>query len=145
MGNAAGQQVLECDQIKQGEGVFRREHMDNIWPDLDLTVRDRLLRLMERFDLSYRIPDDPQDESLDVEGERDLVAEHRLRETPGGEWHEGADLRGLRKLLGELDPAQHWGGLKKVFTPEGHYFWLCANRAKEFKPQARGRVAGNIT
>ena len=59
--------VLECDEIKQGLGIFRREHMDKVWEELDATTRERFLRLMEKFDLSYRIPDDPENKSLVVE------------------------------------------------------------------------------
>jgi small GTP-binding protein len=46
---------------------------------------------------------------------------------------EGAELRALRKLLDEVDPKQEWGGLEKVLTPEGHYFWLCKEHAAEYK------------
>jgi hypothetical protein len=46
---------------------------------------------------------------------------------------EGAALRALRFLLDEKDKEQHWGGLKKVLTPEGHYLWLCENHAAEYK------------
>lgn len=49
----------------------------------------------------------------------------------------GASLRGLRTLLDQLDPAQHWGKLKKVLTPEGHYLWLCRHHAEEFLPPKR--------
>jgi hypothetical protein len=42
-------------------------------------------------------------------------------------------LRALRFLLDEKDKEQHWGGLKKVLTPEGHYLWLCKNHAAEYK------------
>jgi GTPase SAR1 family protein len=45
----------------------------------------------------------------------------------------GAALRALRKLLDEKDPQQHWGGLKKVLTPEGHYLWLCEHHAAQYK------------
>jgi hypothetical protein len=44
----------------------------------------------------------------------------------------GVALRTLRKLLDEVDPQQHWGGLKKVLTPEGHYLWLCEDHAEEY-------------
>jgi len=44
----------------------------------------------------------------------------------------GAALRALRQLLDEKDPGQHWGGLKKVLTPEGHYLWLCEYHAEEY-------------
>ncbi len=46
---------------------------------------------------------------------------------------EGAALRALRQLLEEKDPQQHWGGLKKVLTPEGHYLWLCEHHTAQYK------------
>jgi hypothetical protein len=46
---------------------------------------------------------------------------------------QGAALRALRHLLDEQDPQQHWGGLKKVLTPEGHYLWLCEYHAREYQ------------
>ncbi|MBD2242597.1 COR domain-containing protein [Nostoc sp. FACHB-888] len=46
---------------------------------------------------------------------------------------DGAALRALRQLLEEEDPQQHWGGLKNVLTPEGHYLWLCEHHAAEYK------------
>ncbi|MEH1972681.1 MAG: COR domain-containing protein [Nostoc sp.] len=46
---------------------------------------------------------------------------------------DGAALRALHQLLEEKDPQQHWGGLKKVLTPEGHYLWLCEHHAAEYK------------
>jgi len=46
---------------------------------------------------------------------------------------EGAALRALRQLLDEVDPAQDWGGLKKILTPEGHYLWLCEYHAEEYR------------
>ena len=48
------------------------------------------------------------------------------------EMAEGAALRSLRQLLDQKDPQQHWGGLKKVLTPEGHYLWLCDYHAQEY-------------
>lgn len=44
----------------------------------------------------------------------------------------GAALRALRALLEEKDPQGHWGGLRKVLTPEGHYLWLCEHHAQEY-------------
>ncbi|MGB1249638.1 MAG: COR domain-containing protein [Candidatus Promineifilaceae bacterium] len=46
----------------------------------------------------------------------------------------GSQLREIRALLDELDPRQHWGGLRKVLTPEGHYLWLCEHHAAEYLP-----------
>lgn len=45
----------------------------------------------------------------------------------------GAELRALRRLLDELDPAQTWGGLTKVYTPEGHFLWLCEAHRKQYE------------
>jgi hypothetical protein len=52
------------------------------------------------------------------------------RETP--ERIEWAALRALRRLLDEVDAEHHWGGLKKILTPEGHYLWLCEYHAQEY-------------
>jgi internalin A len=43
-------------------------------------------------------------------------------------------LRNLRRTLDEKDPEQHWGGLKRVITPEGHLLWLCPHHTKELTP-----------
>ena len=45
---------------------------------------------------------------------------------------DGAQLRELHKLLKNLDPSNTWQGLKKKFTPEGHYLWLCPYHHKHF-------------
>jgi len=68
--------------------------------------------------------------------ERDYLTADLLEKTAGGaraERFEGAELRALRKLLDEADPKQHWGGLKKVLTPEGHWLWLCEEHAREYR------------
>ncbi|MCT7960563.1 leucine-rich repeat domain-containing protein [Laspinema sp. D1] len=45
----------------------------------------------------------------------------------------GSALRQVRPLLDEKDPHQHWGGLQKVLTPEGHYLWLCEHHARQYQ------------
>ena len=45
----------------------------------------------------------------------------------------GANFRALRDMLTHLDPSQHWGGLQKVISPEGHYYWVCPKHAKQAK------------
>jgi GTPase SAR1 family protein len=44
-----------------------------------------------------------------------------------------AALRVWRQFLDEKDPHQHWGGLRKVLTPEGHYLWLCEHHARQYQ------------
>ncbi|MEJ7630942.1 MAG: COR domain-containing protein [Rubrobacteraceae bacterium] len=46
--------VLESEEVIRRSGVFTREHMIELWQDLDPAMQDHFLRLMERFDLSYR-------------------------------------------------------------------------------------------
>ncbi|MCP4665873.1 MAG: GTPase [Deltaproteobacteria bacterium] len=55
-----------------------------------------------------------------------------LGQTLEGEILRGAALRALRNVLDRKDPDRHWGGLKKVLTPEGHYLWLCECHAEEY-------------
>jgi internalin A len=71
------------------------------------------------------------------------LQESRVRELGKEEWEpgdpgfavpaEGAQWRVLRQLLDKLDPAHEWGGLRKVFTPEGHYLWLCRYHADKYE------------
>ncbi|MCU0499058.1 MAG: GTPase [Anaerolineae bacterium] len=59
--------VILSSEVTQTNGIFTREHMDQLWGDLRPEMREHFLRLMEKFDLSYRIPDDPMHRSLVVE------------------------------------------------------------------------------
>jgi len=58
---------------------------------------------------------------------RELSSADRLE---GGK---NASLRVLRSVLDKVDPQRTWGGLQKVLTPEGHYLWLCARHAAEYR------------
>ena len=46
--------VLESDEVIRRNGTLTRTCMDQLWHDLDAPMRYHFLRLMERFDLSYR-------------------------------------------------------------------------------------------
>ncbi|MEO0760118.1 MAG: COR domain-containing protein, partial [Cyanobacteria bacterium J06648_16] len=59
-------QVLEAEEVIKYNGIFTRQCMDQIWQDLSIGLRDFFLRLMERFDLSYRTLEN-RDISLVVE------------------------------------------------------------------------------
>jgi hypothetical protein len=63
-------------------------------------------------------------------------------ESPLTSMADGSSLRVLRNLLDSLDPAQRWGGLQRVLTPEGHYLWLCDHHAKAVYPSSPPR--GNL-
>ena len=59
--------VLEAQAVIDKQGIFTRQCMDELWSDLTPGLRGHFLELMEQFDLSYKIPDDPEDKSLVVE------------------------------------------------------------------------------
>lgn len=58
--------VLESDDVIRQVGIFTREHMNWLWQEHPQWLREHFLRLMEQFDLSYRILED-RDKSLVVE------------------------------------------------------------------------------
>jgi len=46
--------VLESKEVIEKQGILTRQHSDELWTDIDEGIRGHFLRLMERFDLSYR-------------------------------------------------------------------------------------------
>ena len=46
--------VLESKEVFENDGILTRENRDELWVDVDEGVKEHFLRLMERFDLSYR-------------------------------------------------------------------------------------------
>ncbi|TAD78959.1 MAG: GTPase [Oscillatoriales cyanobacterium] len=60
--------VIDDREVEEKRGIFTHCCMERLWCDLDRHVCDHLLRLMERFDLSYRLTADPNNDlSLVVE------------------------------------------------------------------------------
>ena len=59
--------VLDSQDVAAKEGLLTREHQRQLWRDLGVGLGDLFLRMMERFDLSYRITDDTTAASLIVE------------------------------------------------------------------------------
>jgi len=49
--------VLESEDVINSGGILTRDEMKRLWHDLPSTLREHFLRLMERFDLSYRDED----------------------------------------------------------------------------------------
>ncbi|MGJ5634842.1 COR domain-containing protein, partial [Nostoc sp. CALU 1950] len=58
--------VLESEDVINRKGIFTRQEMAQLWRDLEPSMRDHFLHLMERFDLSYRTQEN-RDLSLVVE------------------------------------------------------------------------------
>ncbi|MGH7866729.1 MAG: COR domain-containing protein, partial [Candidatus Dormibacteraceae bacterium] len=47
--------VLDSEQVATKQGLLTREHLNELWCDLDRGMRDHFLGMMEKYDLSYRI------------------------------------------------------------------------------------------
>ena len=96
--------VLESEEVTARHGIFTRRHMDELWSDLLPAMREHFLRLMEKFDLSYRTLEDreislvverlPLDVHLDYEAKwarakapehcREITMRFRLDSVPAG-------------------------------------------------------------
>ena len=59
-------QVLESDEVIKHAGLLTRDHRDELWHDIEPSMRDHFLHLMECFDLSYPTQED-REVSLVVE------------------------------------------------------------------------------
>lgn len=92
--------------------------------ELDIGEMEEYLQLVE--EISQNMPE------LD-----DLKEKRKVKKRKSAslftKWAEGAELRALSILLNELDPAQKWGGLRKVSTPHGQTLWLCEEHAKVYR------------
>lgn len=108
--------VLRSDEVQEQNGILTRQHLDKLWDDLDDFLRDHFLRMMDKFDLAYLIPDDPQDRSLIVE---------RLPLDPPDfapqwqEFEERGNEISLRFKLGSLQP-----GIPTWFIARCHRFTM---------------------
>lgn len=58
--------ILDSEAVADAKGVLTSAHMMELWNDVSPTLRQHFLRLMERFDLSYRTLED-REVSLVVE------------------------------------------------------------------------------
>ncbi|HZU57543.1 MAG TPA: leucine-rich repeat domain-containing protein [Actinocrinis sp.] len=47
--------VLDSPEVERCHGLLRRQHMDELWNDLDRGLRDHFLGMMDKYDLSYKI------------------------------------------------------------------------------------------
>jgi internalin A len=110
-------EVLVHDGIVDGLGIFTKEHMQACWSDLELPLQNDLLRLMEHFDLSYEIPDDPEDRSLVVE---------RLALDPAPyeeDWDSLSPESGCREIRMKFDPqSTRPAGIPGWFIARSHRF-----------------------
>jgi Leucine-rich repeat (LRR) protein/GTPase SAR1 family protein len=59
--------ILDSPEVANRHGLLTRSHERELWFELDPNLRELFLLMMEKFDLSYRIADDPKAASLVVE------------------------------------------------------------------------------
>jgi hypothetical protein len=91
-------------------------------PDYEKLIKQDIKSMNEL--LAELLPESAQEEELGLA--------EALGETTEGRLFRARALRAVRQLLDMKDPSRHWGALKKVLTPEGHYIWLCEFHAKAF-------------
>ncbi|MCH8043954.1 MAG: leucine-rich repeat domain-containing protein [Planctomycetes bacterium] len=130
--------VLEHDGIVDGLGIFTHQHMEECWPEIEENLRNRLLRLMERFDLSYRIPND--------EKNRSLVVERLSYDPPAYEdrWNAKRDEAGCREIRMKFDPqSTRPAGIPTWFIARTHRFTTRTHWrfGALFKDRAGGHLA----
>jgi hypothetical protein len=84
--------ILDSSQVAEQAGLLTRRQVQVLWDDLDVGLRDRFLRMMEKFDLSYRIPDSPN---------ACLVVERLSWKTPDYQpvWQKAIDQPGAREIM----------------------------------------------
>jgi hypothetical protein len=108
--------VLESEEVIAKTGVFTRCHMERLWSGVTPEVRDHFLRLMEKYDLSYRTP---EDEEISLVVERLPLDPAKFKEP----WEaikqaEGCTEVAMRFLLGSTLPA----GMPTWFIARSHRF-----------------------
>lgn len=71
--------VISDPTLARTGGVLTLAHLVTLWPEMDRPLRTKLLRLMQRFDLAYMIPDDPDGNALIVGLLPDEEPDYRTR------------------------------------------------------------------
>jgi GTPase SAR1 family protein len=61
--------VLDSTEVERKHGLLTRDHLTELWRDLDRGIRDHLLNMMDKYDLSYRV-DAPRAGDLSLVVER---------------------------------------------------------------------------
>ncbi|HMV48752.1 MAG TPA: COR domain-containing protein, partial [Blastocatellia bacterium] len=112
--------VLDSKEVEDKKGVFTRKHMEELWKEIESPLREHLLRLMDQFDLSYKIPDEdfkPKSKDRD----RSLVVEKLPREE--ADYHSLWESKaGEREISRKLELATLLPGIPSWFIARAHRF-----------------------
>ncbi len=107
--------LLASHEVAQAKGILTSELLRTLWPDINNATRDHLISLTERFDLAYRIPDDPNHRCMVVEKLPQNPAEYEAR---WAKFASAPELR-LRFKLAAMHP-----GIPTWFIARQHRFTL---------------------
>jgi hypothetical protein len=109
--------VLDSEQVAAKQGLLTREHINELWCDLDRGMRDHFLGMMDKYDLSYQIEGGSA-------GEVSLVVERLSWNPPPfqGEWDKIGDLQDTHEIrvlyrLNTMPP-----GIPTWFIARSHRF-----------------------
>jgi small GTP-binding protein len=107
--------VLDSDDVIGRDGIFTDEHMEKLWPDLDPVMQQYFLRLMEKFDLSYR--------TLDNE-EVSLVVERLPLDPPNFHdiWDQNSDEKNQHEISIKYELNTLLPGIPTWFIARSHRF-----------------------
>jgi len=109
--------VLEADEVIRSNGIFTRACMERLWQDLEASMRNHFLRLMERFDLSYRTL-----ENKDIS----LIVERLPFEPPDFEplWDAKQQEANCKQILMKFQLSEVLPGIPTWFIARQHRFTI---------------------
>jgi Leucine-rich repeat (LRR) protein len=99
-------------------------------PLLGATAEHLTEHMKSDLDLMAQLVD--QLPEVDLRGENPAL-DQRQPDGPSSRATNEAGFRLLQNWLTEIDPAQRWGGLSRVTTPEGLALYLCAEHAAPYR------------
>jgi Leucine-rich repeat (LRR) protein/GTPase SAR1 family protein len=107
--------VLESEEVIGKDGIFTQQHKDEVWSDIDENIQEHLLRLMERFDLSYRTLENR---------EISLVVERLPLDPPDYEqkWSGIKDKKGCKEISMKFELSSVPAGIPTWFIARSHRF-----------------------
>jgi len=109
-------EVLESKEVIEKDGILTSGHLDQLWKDIgDENIRKHLLRLMEKFDLSYRTLENK---------EISLVVERLPLDPPDyeGRWDAIKDGEGCKEISMKFELSSMQAGLPTWFIARSHRF-----------------------
>jgi internalin A len=111
--------VLDSEEVATANGVMTRTERDRLWSELDPDLHDRLVRMMERFDLAYRIGDTDSSEDVALVVER--LGYSRPTEVDR-RWEEALSGPGTREIGFTYKLSSRQAGIPTWFIARQHRY-----------------------